>query len=323
MKRLMAMLLIATAVLLAVQHTAVAEDYPTRPIKIIVGIAAGGITDVTTRIYAEAVSKRIGQNIVIENRPGGGGGIAATAVQNSAPDGYTLLAFLGSQQAAVPALQKVDFDPIKGFQQISLLFDLVMFIAVPEDSPAKTMGELLELGKKNGSGLTFGSPGLGTPSHLLAARIAQATNTPMQYVHYRGGSQMLVDLVTDRVDFALPSYTVASSYLADKKLRVLAVASDNRLPTMPDVPTLTEVGLGNEKVASWVGLAAPAGTPPAIVDKLNEAFRAAAADPELRARLAANGTPIVTSTPEQMTRVLTDEVKKTDELIQQLGLSPQ
>lgn len=323
MQKRAAILAAVVATVLVGGQPAAGDDYPSRPIKIVVGIAAGGITDVTTRIYADAVSKKTGQNFVVENRPGGGGGIAANAVQNSPSDGYTLLAYLGSQQAALPALQDVDFDPIKGFEQITLLFDLVIFVAVPQDSAAHSFAELLDVGRKNNRDLIFGSPGLGTPSHLLAARISQATHTPMQYVQYRGGSQMLVDLVADRVDFALPSFTVANSYLAAGKLRVLAVASDERLSTMPDVPTLKESGLGNQKVATWVGLAAPAGTPKEITDKLNREFREAASDPELKARLAATGTPIITSTPEEMTEILTKEVRDSAALIQQLGLRQQ
>jgi tripartite-type tricarboxylate transporter receptor subunit TctC len=311
------------AVALSLTHVAVAQDYPTRPITIMVGISPGGITDVTTRIYAEAVSKRIGQRIVIENRTGGGGAVAATAVQNAAPDGYTLLAFLGSQQSAVPAIQKVGFDPIAGFQPISLLFNLVTFIAVPADSPVNTMAELLAYGKKKDGGLTFGSPGLGTPSHLLAARIARASGTPVRYVHYRGGSPMLADLVSGRVDFALPTFTVAKSYVADKKLKILAIDAAERSPAMPDVPTLTEVGFGQEKVASWVGVSAPAGTPAHIVRMLNEAFVKAASDPDLKQRLAANGTPIVTSSPDEMGRLLKEEVEKTNELVSVLGIRQQ
>jgi tripartite-type tricarboxylate transporter receptor subunit TctC len=313
----------ATVMMLGSWHSACAQDYPTRPITIIIGISAGGITDTTTRISAEVVSKRIGQRIIIENRTGAGGAVAATAVQNAAPDGYTLLAFLGSQQSAVPAIQKVGFDPIKGFQSITLLFNLVTFIAVPADSPANTMDELLALGKEKEGGLTFGSPGVGTPSHLLAARIARATKTPVRYVHYRGGSPMLADLVSGRVDFALPTFTVAKAYLADKRLKILAIDAATRSPALPDVPTLTEVGLGKEKVASWVGLAAPAGTPANIVRLLNEEFVKAASDPELKRRLEANGTPIVTSSPDEMARLLKEEVKTTNELVSELGIRQQ
>ncbi len=299
---------------------AMAQDYPSRPITIVVGISPGGITDVTTRIIAEALSKRVGERIVVENRTGGGGAIAAASVQNAAPDGYTLLAFLGSQHSAVPAMQKVQFDPVKGFKPISLLFDLVTFIAVPADSPANSMSELLAWGKRKDGGLSFGSPGVGTPSHLLAARIARATNTPTQFVHYRGGAPMMTDLITGRVDFALPTFTVAQAFVREKKIKVLAIDADQRSNQMPEVPTLTEAGLGDEKVASWVGLAAPAGTDDAIVRKLNGALVSVASDAELRQRLAANGTAIRTSTPEDTLRLLADEVARTQELVINLGI---
>src|SRR5215208_3156388 len=200
-----------------------AQDYPNRPITLMVGLAAGGITDVTARLYAEAVSKSIGQRVTVENKTGAGGGVAAAAVQNAAPDGYTLLVFSGSQHAAVPAVQSAPYEPVKGFQPITLLFNLAAFVTVPADSPANTLNELLELGRKKEGGLLFGSPGVGTPSHLLAAKISSVTKTPMQHVHYRGGSPMMADLVTGRVDFALASYTVAKGFFVEKKLKAVAV----------------------------------------------------------------------------------------------------
>ena len=300
-----------------------AEDFPKRPITILVGLSAGGITDVTARLYAEAVSKNIGQRIVIENRPTASGAVAATAVQNAPPDGYTLLVFSGSQHAAIPAAQPGVYEPVKGFQPITLLFNIVTFIAVPADSPAKTMDELLALGKTKPGGLSFGSPGVGTPSHLLAARIGRATKTPMEFIHYRGGAPMLADLVTGRVDFALPSYTVARSYVAEKKLRVLAIDAESRWSSMADVPTLTEVGLGKEKVAAWFGLAAPAGTPKEIVDKLNAEFVKVSKDPDFIKRLADNGTPIVTTTPEKMGQLMAKEWEETGELVRAIGMKQQ
>ncbi len=236
-----------------------AQDFPSKPITIMVGLSAGGITDITTRLYAEVVSKSIGQRIIIENRPGAGGAVAAAAVQNATPDGYTLLVFSGSQHAAVPAVQSAPYDPVKGFQSVTLLFNLAALVATPVTLPANTVAELLEHGRKKPGGLLFGSPGVGTPSHLLAAKISDATKTPMQYVHYRGGSPMMADLVTGRVDFALASYTVSKGFFLDKKLKALAVDAEARLKVMPDVPTLTEAGLGHVKVASWFAHRRPGG----------------------------------------------------------------
>jgi len=300
-----------------------AQEFPSRPITIMVGLAPGGITDVTARLYAEAVSGSIGQRIIIENRQGAGGAVAAAAVQNAAPDGYTLLVFSGSQHAAVPAVQSAPYDPVKGFQSITLLFDLAALLAVPVTSPANTVAELLDHGKKKPGGLLFGSPGVGTPSHLLAAKIGDATKTPMQYVHYRGGAPMMADLVTERVDFALASYTVGKGFFVEKKLRALAVDAAARLSVMPEVPTLTEAGLGQAKVASWFALAAPAGTPAPIVQKLREQFIKASRDPELKRRLTENGTLIHTSSSDEMAKLLADEVESTNQLVKSLGLRQQ
>jgi tripartite-type tricarboxylate transporter receptor subunit TctC len=260
------------------------------------------------------------QRIVIENRQGAGGAVAAAAVQNAAPDGYTLLVFSGSQHATVPAVQSAPYDPIRGFQPITLLFDLAALLAVPATSPADTVMELLAYGKRKAGGLLFGSPGVGTPSHLLAAKIGNETATPMQYVHYRGGAPMMADLVTERVDFALVSYTVAKGFFLERKLKALAVDADARLPIMPDVPTFMEAGLGQTKVANWFGLAAPAGTPAAIMEKLRSEFVAASREPELQRRLLENGTLIHTSTPEKMTELLAEEVESTNRLVRSLGL---
>ena len=312
---------LAAGLALATLAGAQAQDYPNRPITLMVGLAPGGITDITARIYAEQVSKTIGQRIVVENRQGGGGAVAAAAVQNAAPDGYTLLIFSGSQHSAVPAVQAAaSYEPMKGFQPITLLFDLAAFLTVPADNPAKTVSELLEQGKKKTGGLLFGSPGVGTPSHLLAAKISSVTNTPMQYVHYRGGAPMMADLVTGRVDFGLASYTVAKGFFVENKLKALAVDAGARLSVLPDVPTMTEAGLGHIKVASWFALAAPAGTPPQLVEKIRDEFIKASKDPDLQRRLDGNGTPIHTSTPAEMGKLLADEVVAMKQLVDQLGL---
>jgi tripartite-type tricarboxylate transporter receptor subunit TctC len=311
----------ALAGALSLCTAAQAQDFPNRPITIVVGLAPGGITDVTARIYADALSKVVGQRVVVENRQGAGGAVGAASVQNATPDGYTVLIFSGSQHIAVPAMAATaPYEPIKGFAPISLLFHLATIVAVPTDLPAKSLKELLALGKSKPGGLTFGSPGVGTPSHLLAARIARATNTPMQYAHYRGGGPMMADLITGRVDFALSSFTAAKSNMAAGKLRGLAIDAAARSPLLPDVPTLTELGFGKEKVASWFGVAAPAGTPPAIIGKLNDAFVKASRDPTLVKRLAENGTPIETTTPAQMAKLMAEESERTGGLIRELGL---
>ena len=223
MGRLKVVITFAAIMLFSGFQSASAQNYPSRPIKIFVGIGAGGITDITMRLYAEVVSKNIGQSIIIENRAGGGGAIAATAAQNAPPDGYTLIAFYGSQVAAMSAMQQAGYDAAKGFQPITLVCENITFVAVPATSPVTTMAELLAMGKTKPGGLIFGSPGVATPSHFLAARIVKLTDTPTRFVHYRGGPPMLTDLLADLLDFALPSFTLANAFIAEKKLKVLAI----------------------------------------------------------------------------------------------------
>ncbi len=293
---------------LAVLSTAAqAQDYPTKPITIMVGLAAGGITDTTARLYAEAAAKITGQRVTVENRTGAGGGVAAAAVQNSAPDGYTLLVFSGSQHATVPAVSNATYEPVKGFSPITYLFNSVVVLTVPQSVPAKTLAEFHEWGRKKPGGLTFGTPGLGSPSHLLGAKILLAAKVPFETAHYRGGSPMMADLVTGRVDFSWPTLSTSRTLIADGKLRALALDADQRWDRLPDVPTLDELGFGKEKVASWFALAGPAGMPPALVNRVRDIFIQASKDPVVQKRLEENGTPIVSSTPEQMGRAMAQE----------------
>jgi len=308
------------AAVLAVPAPALGQDYPNRQITIMIGIAAGGITDVTTRQYAAVLSKNIDQNIIVENRPVAGGAVAAAAVQSAAPDGYTLLSVVGSQFCSVPAMGPAPYDPVKGFAPISLTFRLPTLLVVPIDSPANTVADLLALGKTKPGGLLLGSPGVGTPGHLLAAKIALATNTPIQYIHYRGGAPLIADLIAGRLDFSLASFNSARSNMDAKKLRALAVDAERRLPALHDIPTLIEAGLGAHRVADWAGILAPAGTPAAVVERLNREFVTAAHTPELIAKLTENGNIVASSTPQEMSRLVGDEVSQMEQLIKTLGL---
>jgi tripartite-type tricarboxylate transporter receptor subunit TctC len=225
-----------------------AQTFPSRPITLMVGLAAGGITDVTARLYAEAVSRHIGQRIIVENRTGAGGAVAAAAVQNAPADGHTLLVFSGSQHATIPAAGQANYDPVKGFAAVTFLFNSVVVLTVPADSPAKTLSELHDLGRKKPGGLTFGTPGLGSPSHLLGAKILLADKVPAETTHYRGGAPMMADLITGRLDFGWPTLSTSRAYLADKKLRGLALDAEKRWPMLPDVPTLSELRQGDGRL---------------------------------------------------------------------------
>jgi tripartite-type tricarboxylate transporter receptor subunit TctC len=314
----------ALAVLLcAALSPAQADELASKPITIMVGLAPGGITDVTARLYADIVGRNLGQRITIENRPAAAGALAAAAVQNAPPDGSMLLVFSGSQHATVAAMGSAPYDPVKGFAFITVLFNSVVAFVVPPDSPAATLDELFELGRKKAGGLSMGTPGLGSPSHLLGARVALAAKAPLQSIHYRGGAPMMGDVLTGRLDFAVATLSTSRPFLADKKLRALALDADTRWAGLPDVPVLAELGYGKEKVANWFGVAAPAGTSPAIVAKLREEFVKASRDPELEKRLAENGTLIATSTSEEMRAMMVAEVATMETLVKTLNLRQQ
>ncbi len=260
---------------------------------------------------------------MVENRASGAGAVAASSVQKAAADGYTLLVFAGAQNAVLPAMETVPYDPIDGFAPVTVLFNLVNFLVVPSDSPARTLGELLALGRSKPGGLSAGTAGVGTTGHLTAERLRLSTATPIQSVQYRGGAPMLADLLAGRIDFALLAYNVVKAQVDAGKLRLLAVDADQRWPDTPDVPTLSEAGVHQPKVASWFALAAPRGTPAAVVEKLHGEFVRAAQDPELVRRARQNGALLVPTTPGQLREMMSREAESTGGLVRQLGLRPQ
>jgi tripartite-type tricarboxylate transporter receptor subunit TctC len=221
----------------------------------------------------------------------------------------------------VPALQNVSYDPIRGFEPITLLFSIANLLTVPASSPASSVDELLELGRKKQGGLLFGVPGAGSPPHLLAAQIAASRSVPTQFVQYRGGSAIMTDLISARIDAALPVYILVESFLAEKRVKVLAIDAPARWPVLPDVPTLSEAGLRDEKVATWFALAAPAGTARTLVNWWRKEFINASTEVELRRKLVATGTQVVTSTPEEVRALLSDEVARMKHLVSKFGLS--
>jgi tripartite-type tricarboxylate transporter receptor subunit TctC len=212
---------------------------------------------------------------------------------------------------------------VKGFSPITYLFNSVVILAVPNDSPAKSIVELHDWGRKKQGGLTFGTPGLGSPSHLLGAKILLAAKVPFEAAHYRGGAPMMADLVTGRVDFGWPTLNTSRAFLAEGKLRGLALDADKRWDRLPNVPTLEELGFGKEKVASWFALAGPAGMPPTLVNRIRDVFIQASKDPDLQRRLAENGTPIASSTPEEMGRAMAEEWETMQQLAKTMNLRQQ
>jgi tripartite-type tricarboxylate transporter receptor subunit TctC len=297
-----------------------AEDFPARTLTFVVGLGAGGGQDINSRIYADAMSRVLNQRIVVDNKTGAGGGVAAAYVQNAPADGYTLLTISGLQHFYVPATQANMYEPIKGFAPVSLMFEIISTLTVPEEMPVKNVAEFIEYGHKKPNGLTVGSPGQGSPPHLFGALIGENTKVPVQVIQYRGSSQAMTDLAASRIDFAFPTYGLGKPFIDQKRVRPIAVAAEKRWSEFPDLPTLKEAGLVKEMVAMWFGLVAPAGTPAPVVARLHEAVVQASHDPELIKRMTATGTSIRTSTPDEMRTMMLSESKGVVSLVDRLGL---
>ncbi len=312
--------LIALAMVLSLAPRASAQDLPSGPITLVVANAPGGIVDVTARLYAEALGRNLGRTVVVENRPGAGGAAAAMSVKTGPRDGRTLLLYPGAQLAALPILQKVSYDPVADFAPITTLFDLLNFIAVPPDSPANTIAELLDHWKRNPNGLRVGSAGFGSPAHFNSVIFSLDNALPITMVHYRGSAPLMSDLVTSRIDMAMVSYIAVQPFL--HKFKILAQDGATRWSGMPDVPTMLESGQLKKKASSWYAVAAPAGTPKAIIDRLNGEFIKAAREPQLAARLQESGVLTRTTTPEELRELMKSEIEIIGPLVKSLGMAP-
>ena len=251
--------------LLAPLLSAHAEEFPSRPITVVIGFPPGGGVDISLRRYAELVGNRLGQRIVVENRPGGGGVVAAMAVKQAQPDGYTLLLAHSGSHATLQWLHKLAYDPIKDFSPITELFYFPLFMTVPGRIQAATVGEFVALARATPRGLTYGSQGVGATGHLLGSMVKIMSGAPLVHVAYPGGTQMNMDTVLGRIDSSFSTFNFMNEYRKAGKVKFLAVAMSERSPRVPDVPSMAEAGFPDANFTTWFGLVAPAGTPPAIL----------------------------------------------------------
>src|SRR5262245_57752779 len=285
---------VALAALLVASATAgseaEAELLSSRAISIIIPLTPGASADTLHRIANKKVSENTGQTLVVESRPSGGGAIAAAAVKQAPPDGHTLFQANAATHAAnVSLYPTLPYDPVKDFRPITLQWSFPQLLAVPVDSPAKSVSELVELAKSKPSGLSFASQGTGSGGHLLGEMLKTKTGANLVHIPYRGAGPAALDLAAGRVDFFFVSYSSVLPFLQAGKVRALAVTSPKRLPAMPDTPTMREVGFGSIELDAWFGLVAPAGTPDAIISKLNAAFVQAIRDPDVVKQIVDQG----------------------------------
>jgi tripartite-type tricarboxylate transporter receptor subunit TctC len=297
-----------------------AQSYPSRPVRILVGFAAGGPTDVAGRLVGQKLAGTLHQPFVIDVRPGAGGNIAAEIVAKSAPDGYTLLvpAFA---HAVNPALtSRLPFDTAKDFAPIALFASAANILAVHPSVPARSVAELIALAKSRPAQLTFGSAGNGTASHLAGELFNMMAGVKLVHVPYKGSTPASTDLIGGHISAAFPGVAIALPHTSAGRLRSLAITSIERSKLMPDLPTMSEAGLLGFEVISWYGLLAPAGTPGDIVHRLNSEVNRSIREPDAMQRLASFGADPVESTPERFGAFISGELAKWGKVVQAAGL---
>jgi tripartite-type tricarboxylate transporter receptor subunit TctC len=302
---------------------AVAQQYPTRPVTMLVPYAAGGPTDTVARVVALAMGKPLGQTVIVENRPSAGGILAPEAVKNAKPDGYTILIHhIG--MATTPALyRQLRFNPLTDFDYIGLINDVPMTIIARQNFPAKDFKEFLAYIKANKDKVSYANAGVGAASHLCGMLFMSAIQTEVLTVPYKGTAPAMNDLLGGTVDFMCDQTTNTTNQIKSGKVKVYAVTSKKRVPSLPDVPTLDEQGLKGFEVGIWHGLYAPKGTPKPAIDKLVAALQAALKDETVNKRFAdlgAQAYPIDKATPAALAAHLKAEIDKWAPIIKKAGV---
>jgi tripartite-type tricarboxylate transporter receptor subunit TctC len=323
--RILTLLQIVVAMTVVAVGTARAQvkDYPTRPIQVIVPFAGGSASDVVARIMLQEMSKSLGQNFVVDNRPGAGGNTGTAAATRAAPDGYTLLMSTSGPLAANKTLFKaLGYDPEKDLAPISLFAILPNVIVINSKLPPKTLTEFIAYAKAHPKELNYGSVGVGSSQHLAAAYFEQITGVQLTHVPYRNIAQYTPDFLSGQVPLGFQLLPNVLGMLKSGDARALAVTSDKRMTALPDVPTAAEAGVKNYETSAWLALLAPAGTPKPIVDRIYKALAEAVKDPTVKTRLTEQGAEPVSPGPEELEKFMGSETVKWRDIINKAGIPP-
>ena len=307
------------AVGIAVVTDAPAQAYPDKPIKLVVPFPPGGPIDTMARLIAQHMSNGLGQQVIVENRPGAGSTIGSKAVASAEPDGYTLLFGSSGSLGVAPALYaNLGLDPIKSFAPVATVALLPHVMVVPESVPAKTVQEFVAYAKANPGKLNYGA-GLGTPPHLLSTLFKTRAGIDVTYIPYKGAAQSVTDMLGGRTHFTIDGTVILMPHIRDGKFRAIAMGRPQRWPELPDVPTLAESGYPDFTMDAWTGVVAPAGTPAAIVAKLNAAVNAGLNAPETKTTMDRFSSIIKIGTPQDFAAFIASEAPKWAELVKLAG----
>jgi tripartite-type tricarboxylate transporter receptor subunit TctC len=296
-----------------------ADEWPSRPIRAIIPLSPGSAADVVPRIVFEQLSAQLGQPIIVENKPGASGTIAARAVAVADPDGYTLLAHSSAHIIAPSTVANLPYDPIKDFAAVAPLGNLPNVLVISPSKNIKTVQELFALGKTRA--ITFGSIGVGSPIHLAMERFRQSAGFQAQAITFKGAPEAMIEVMTGRVDVYYAPVPAALPLIRDGKVLPLAVSSPTRAPTLPNVPTTLESGYPNSAYRFWIGVFAPAKTPPAIVNKLNAEIQKALQAPAVRDKLAKLGVQPMAMNAGEFGKFVKEELKINAEIAKAAGIS--
>ena len=303
----------------AMPAAAHAQTWPAKPIRLVIAFPPGGPTDIVSRVIAQQLSTQLGQSVMVDNRPGAGGNIAAEMVARAPADGYTLF-YNTSAITIAPALYgRVPYDPVKDFAPVSSTATNAMVLMVHPAQPPRTVREFVDWARANPNKLNYGSSGTGTITHLATAALASQLGLKLMHIPYKGSAPALVDLAAGTTQLMTDTINSALPFIKDGRMRALAVTTGKRSSVLPDLPTLAETVAPGMEMSAWQGILAPAGTPAAIVQRLNTEVRSALEHPEVRAKLAAQGTEILGSTPDEYAALIRSELARWSRVVQETG----
>lgn len=320
MKKSLSLLTSAVLAAFALSAPVAAEGWPSKPVRIVVPFAAGSTGEVVGRLIGEALEPELGQPVLIETHPGGAGNVGAAMVAHAKPDGHVLLLGATNNFVINQFLFEVPFDPIKDLEPITKVLDVPSVLISNPSVPAKTLKEFEVYAKANPGKLSYSSPGIGTTPHLGVEQLKQLTGIDLVHIPYGGGGPAVTGLLSDEVQLYMGGAVLVKPHVQAGKAIALAVGSDKRLDTMPDVPTTAEAGFAGYKPGNWWGIAAPKGTPGDVVERMHKLVAAALAKPELRARLSELGLVPIGNTPEEFGREIAEEAVLWSSTIEKGGI---
>ncbi|MET3464690.1 MULTISPECIES: tripartite tricarboxylate transporter substrate binding protein [unclassified Variovorax] len=315
------LLALATALLCSAALPARAEPaaWPSKPIKLVVGYAAGGATDVVARLVAVRLGEQLGQPVLVDNRTGANSNVGAEAVARAPADGYTLYVYTIANTINASLYARLGYDPVKDFEPVGLIAKIPNILVVNPKLPIRSVADYLRFAKEQPDGITFASSGSGSSIHLSGEMFKMKAGLKMLHVPYRGSAPAITDLLGGQVQSMFDNMPSALPHVQGGRLRAIAITSAQRSPLLPDVPTVAESGYPGFDVQSWFGLAAPAGTPHPVIERLNAALDKVMAAPEVRQRLRDLGATPEAGTPEQMRALAVAEIKRWREVVKASG----